>query len=207
MNSETISACWKIWFYLKLESPPAWTQETYRPRRIKYSICCLVPGGTPAGGIPIPPGGGYPTSDNPHQTWLGGPHLGYPPSDLTRGYPIPTGGYPILGTPIRPSGGYPTLHSRPHQTWPGGTPSLLEEGYPSWLPPVRPLGVVPHLGYPLSDLAGGGLPISARGYPTLGTPGCTWPGYPPAGPGWGTPRWTRLGIPPDWTDRQTRVKT
>ena len=27
------------------ESPPAWTQEAYRPQRIKYSICCPIPGG------------------------------------------------------------------------------------------------------------------------------------------------------------------
>ena len=35
------------------ESPPAWTQETYRPRRIKFSICCPVPGGTPCRGVPL----------------------------------------------------------------------------------------------------------------------------------------------------------
>ena len=40
------------------ESPPVWTQEAYRPRRIKYSICCSVPG---VGGIPC--GGGPPWLD------------------------------------------------------------------------------------------------------------------------------------------------
>ena len=33
-------------FLNKQESPPAWTQEVYRPRRIKYSICCPTLGGT-----------------------------------------------------------------------------------------------------------------------------------------------------------------
>ena len=33
--------------FVKQESPPAWTQEAYRPPHIKYSICCLIPGGVP----------------------------------------------------------------------------------------------------------------------------------------------------------------
>ena len=67
----------------------------------------------------------------------------------------------------------------------GGVPQPGPDGgvYPSqgdtplWVPPVgpghggTPAGGVPHLRYPLSDLAGG--------YPTLGTP--------PVGPGWGVP--------------------
>ena len=50
---------------------PAWTQEAYRPRRIKYSICCAILGG---GGYPIPgwryPNHGYP----PPPSWLGTSH-------------------------------------------------------------------------------------------------------------------------------------
>ena len=73
------------------ESPPAWTQEPYRPRRIKYSICFPKWGypnsPPPAGGTPrpgltggylrwgTPPGRGYP----PTRSDSGAPEVRYPP--------------------------------------------------------------------------------------------------------------------------------
>ena len=66
--------------YGSQESPPAGKQEAYRPPRIKYSICCPIPGGgggrvgTPLSrihlaGVPPPPSG---------------PGRGTPCLDLTR---------------------------------------------------------------------------------------------------------------------------
>ena len=84
--------------FYKQESPPAWTQEAYRPLCSKYSLCCpnWVPprGGTrtPPGGVPgppkgvpgqVPPGGGYP--DPPR----GGTQSGTPPGGGTRTPPPP----------------------------------------------------------------------------------------------------------------------
>ena len=64
----SVSKCSK--FYLKQESPPAWTQEAYRPRRIKYSICYPVRGG-------VPPPVGVPPLPGP--MWGGVPEVWYPP--------------------------------------------------------------------------------------------------------------------------------
>ena len=58
-------------YCVQQESPPAWTQEAYRPRHINYSICCPVPGG---GEVPHPRWGGG----------QGGPNLtGVPPCGQT----------------------------------------------------------------------------------------------------------------------------
>ena len=65
------------------ESPPAWTQESYRPHRIKYSICCpiwVVP--TLVGGVHTLAGRCLP--------WLGGTYLGWGVSILAMGWGIPT---------------------------------------------------------------------------------------------------------------------
>ena len=84
------------------ESPPTWTQEAYlRKRRIKYYICCPVPGvgGTPAGGYPTlgttPIG---PGQRIPHYCWDWYPTLGTP---IRPGWevPHPCWGYPTSGTP------------------------------------------------------------------------------------------------------------
>ena len=114
-----------------------------------------------AGGVPLL--GGTPLWVPHGQTWPGGthargvPHLGYPPSDLTRGYPC-QGGYPTSGTsPSDLAGGYPCwgylTSGTPCQTWSGG-------------PPVW----VPHLGYtPITP--GWGVPLAGRGTPLLVTDG------------------------------------
>ena len=98
--------------------PPCWTWLRDTQRGVPHLRYPLV---RPGWGVPQP--GGTPTSDTPPcQTWLGIPHLGYPPSDLAGGYP---------------DGGVPPPRVPPHQTWPGGTPpqvpplsSDLAGGYP-----------------------------------------------------------------------------
>ena len=125
------------------ESPPAWTQEAYRPPCSEYSFCCPTrvppPGwypdlGTPSpqGGVPRPrypppPGGGYPD--------LGPPQGGYP--DLST---PPWGGYPDLGTPPRggtrtsvppPWGGVRVPPRLPH-----GILGNVAKHYGIWVPPL-----------------------------------------------------------------------
>ena len=62
-----------VWKHLKQESPPAWTQEAYRPPCSKYSLCCPNwvppprPGSPPPARVSRPP---------PGWTWQGTP----PPS-------------------------------------------------------------------------------------------------------------------------------
>ena len=92
---------------IKQGSPPAWTQEAYRPPLIKYSMCCPVRGG---GGIPW---AGTPLAGvTPFQTWLGGVLWAGPPG---WGTPLSWPGWG--GTPWWAPPGYGT----PILTWPGGT--------------------------------------------------------------------------------------
>ena len=133
---------------MKQESPPAWTQEAYRPPCIEYSFCCptWVPPPHPdlAGGVPWSgtPWAGYP----PILTWPGGvPDQGTPPGQATpqAGYPpILTwpGGVPDQGTPCQgtPPTGYP----------PAGYPPQLDLAV--YTPPPAGPGRVP----PWLDLAG-----------------------------------------------------
>ena len=100
------------------ESPPAWTQEAYRPPCSKYSLCCpnWVP---PRQGTPQP---GYPLARVP-------PQPGYPPSQGT-----PPGRVPPARVPPWP--GY-----LPGWTW-QGTPRLphgirgnVAKHYGIWVPP------------------------------------------------------------------------
>ena len=61
---------------IQQESPPAWTQEAYRPPCSEYSFCCptrVPPRGVPDPGTP-PGGSGYPPG--------GGTWPGYPPRCL-----------------------------------------------------------------------------------------------------------------------------
>ena len=158
----------------KPESPPAWTQEAYRPQRIKYSICYPRWGTSPRPGLT---GGGYPRWGTPSQVWWGWglPEVGYPlgrgtPSQVRQG--VPKVGYP----PARSDGGvpevgYPLAGVPPSQVWWGGT----------WG------GVPPGRGTPQPGLTGGVPKV----------------GYPPAGPGWGTPHLdlARVSPPPQGVDR------
>ena len=108
------------------ESPPAWMQEAYRPRHIKYSICCSVLGG---GGLPHPCRGCTPPQVPPVLTcWGGTPclQMGYPPFWTWPGYPpSDLAGVPShldLAGVIPPHGiwlGYPLL---PIWTCPGYCP-------------------------------------------------------------------------------------
>ena len=73
----------------KQESPPAWTQEAYRPPCSKYSLCC--PNWVPPPAR-VPPRAGYPLARVPP---LAGylPWPGYPPGQGTP----PTGCPPLAG--------------------------------------------------------------------------------------------------------------
>ena len=97
------------------------------------------------------------------------PHLGKYPGEIQVG-----------GTPARPNLGYPCQRGYPNVgvPWPGGTPPE-----------------VPHLGYPLSDLAGGYLNWRGTlmgGYPTSATPPVRlgWVGYPDGGYPTSDNRWS-----------------
>ena len=173
-------------FIKKQESPPAWTQEAYRPRRIKYSIC-YPRWGTPRWGNPqpgvmgylrwVPPIGwlpsGYPLWGPPGQVWQGGTWGGVPPVGVP---PVRSnGGYLRWGTPVS---GYPLARSD------RGVP---EVGYPPvGVPPVRSNGGylrygTPCQGTPWPALIGGylrwGTPL--LGYPQARSNGGTQGGVPP----------------------------
>ena len=102
-------------YSLELESPPAWTQEAYRPPCSEYSFCCPTR---------VPPPGGYLTRVPP----LGGYLTRVPPRGGTR--TPPRGGYPVRGGtwPGYPPGGvrYPpaSWHSGKccKALWDMGTP-------------------------------------------------------------------------------------
>ena len=92
-------------FNTKQESPPAWTQEAYRPPCSEYSFCCptrVPPPGGGGGGVPdlgTPPGG-VPDPGTPPPRGGGGTWPGYPPLPPGGG-----GGVPDPGTPPPPPGG------------------------------------------------------------------------------------------------------
>ena len=99
------------------ESPPAWTQEAYRPPCSKYSLCCpnWVP---PRQGTPHPAGPGR--VPPPSWTWQGTPPAGYPPSRVPP--QLDLAGYP------------PQLDLTGYPPWQGNPPPQLDlAGYP---PPV-----------------------------------------------------------------------
>ena len=134
----------------KQESPPAWTQEAYRPQRIKYSIS-------------FPRWGTLPSNCTPSQAWWGVPEVGYPqaevpPSQVWWGYPnwsTPWQGYPPARSDESTQGGVPLARSdrgylrwgtpwegTPSQVWWGGYPAgWTWLGYhpPSWTWPGYPL--------------------------------------------------------------------
>ena len=125
--------CNKNYIIHKQASPPAWTQEAYRPPRSKYMLCCCSWGNPPPRPDMGPGWGGYPHSADG----------GYPHPDLGRGYPYPDlgpglgGGASWTWDGVPPpswiwDGGIPLSW-----TWDGGTPSHPgpEVGYPP-LPPV-----------------------------------------------------------------------
>ena len=215
----------KYWPNFVQESPPAWTQEAYRPPRTKYSLCwCVCVGG--AGGTPSTHGGGYPSRPGqggyPIQSWPGGYPIqswwGVPPTSQT--WPGGLGGFP----------GYPPII----QTWPGGDtphhPDLargtlvtLRSSKPGW---GSTLGAPPTIktwpGYP-SSRSGWGVPPTIMTWPGYPPSIQTWLGYPPPSrpgqgtlpppsrPDWGTPP-SRPGwdTPPPievWTDKQTENST
>ena len=92
--------------------PPAWTQEAYQPRRIKYSICYPRWGTPPQPGLTGVTRGGYSLAGVPPRSGLMGvPKVGYPQPGLTGGT---QGGVPP-GRLDRPNGGYLRWGTPPHQ--------------------------------------------------------------------------------------------
>ena len=194
------------------ESPPAWTQEAYRPP------ASLSPD-LPTGGYPHPVSmGRVPTSSldggYPYPTNRGVPPSsldGVPPSSLDRGYPP---SIPDRGTPSSLDGGYSHLvpmggtniQSWPNLTWPdlrrGYTLSWPQKGVPPTWPgkgdstPSWPEKEVP----PVLTWEGVPLVLTWEGgtsHADLGR------GYPPCCPDRSTPHWLdestlppRLGL--DW---------
>ena len=115
-------------YFWKQESPPAWTQEAYRPWRIKYYSVGVpvhgqvrLGGGVPRWGTPLArSNGGYLRWSTPHQ-----------------GTPLPglIGGYPCQGTPHLDLAGVPPLPGPGRGTPPPGPgqgtpPSWTWPGYP-----------------------------------------------------------------------------
>ena len=68
-------------FYAEQESPPAWTQEAYRPPCSKYSLHVVLTGYPPR--VPTPPGQGTPPAR------VTPPGQGTPPRLDLAGYPPP----------------------------------------------------------------------------------------------------------------------
>ena len=103
------------------ESPPAWTQEAYRPPCSKYSLCCpnWVP--PPGQGTPparVPPSQSTPLARVPPSQ--GTPHQGTPPARVAP---------PSQGTP--PSG-----PGRVPPPWlPHGILGNVAKHYGIWVPP------------------------------------------------------------------------
>ena len=179
-----------IFLFQTQESPPAWTQEAYRPRRIKYSTRGGVSPsppparcdrgyprwGTPSRGTPWPglrgvPGVGYPlTRGSPQPGPMGGTWGGVPPSQVWQGRGYPRWG-PLAGVP-----------------WSG-----LTVGYPRWGTP-RPGPTVEYMGWG-TPLPGVPPARSKGGYPRWGTP---WQGYPLL---------DLAGVPPLCVDRQNDGQT
>ena len=201
------------------ESPPAWTQEAYRPRHIKYSIC-YPRWGTPPIGVPparshsggtwggVPPSGYPPSQGTPQPGLMGGMQGGVPPS----GYPWPglmgvaKVEYPPVEVPPGPGlmggtqGGVPLLRyplaMSDGGTW-GGVPPCQDTSWPG------PMGGT-----------WGGVPHRGRYPPHQGTPNQVWwrDRYQRWGtPCWGTPQLAGPGKGPPlrqvWTDKQSETIT
>ena len=98
---------------LQQESPPAWTQEAYRPPCSEYSFCCPTW---------VPPPAGYP----PHPDLAGGYPVRYPPGGVPS--QVPPGGVTQSGTPPGVPGQVPQVPGQvptpqgvvPSQVPPGG---------------------------------------------------------------------------------------
>ena len=77
---------WTKFIFLTQESPPAWTQEAYRPSCSEYSFCCsiLVDPPLPSPTNPPPPRSGPQLADPP--TFPAG---WTPPSPFSAGWPPP----------------------------------------------------------------------------------------------------------------------
>ena len=137
-----------VWNFIQQESPPAWTQEAYRPLCSKYSLCCpnWVP--PPGGQVRVPPPGGGQVRVPPR----GGSGPGTPPGGGGCQVRVPPQGGWGLGT--SPRGGCQV------QVPPGGVrsrypPGGVRSGYPG--------GVRSR--YPPGGSGPGTPPYQGSGYP------------------------------------------
>ena len=101
------------------ESPPAWTQEAYRPPRSKYTLCCSSWGYLHLNQGPILEWG-------TPKSW---PGMGYLPSWPEMRYPQ---SWPEMGVPTCPDLGWgtpfwPEMGYSPMLTWDGGTPHCQQD--------------------------------------------------------------------------------
>ena len=144
--------CWVTKRFLQQESPPAWTQEAYRPQ------CSRSWKGTYLSW-------GVPTFSRGYIPWPGGTYLGLGVSTLAWGY-LPW----LWGCP-------PWLWG--YLPWPGGTylglgVSTLAWGYLPWLWGFPPWPGVPTFPWEYPPWPGGYLPWPEE-YPTLARMGCPTP--------------------------------
>ena len=131
-----------VWnrIFCKQESPPAWTQEAYRPPCSEYSFCCPTWVPPQQGTPPSWPGRGgtwpgYPPARVP-PLWPGYPLAGYPPGQGTPRQGTPQPGSPQQGTPLAGPGRVPPQLdlTRVPPPWPGYPPSWTWQGTPPAAP-------------------------------------------------------------------------
>ena len=175
----------EMWSENIQESPPAWTQETYRLPCSEYSFCyptsvppLLVQRGVPYLGTPpagYPPGRvppiltwgtlpGYPPRQGtPVLTWLGGTLPGYP---FRQGTPwSDLVGSPWQGTPPSWLGRVPpppswTWLGTPRRCLPHGILRNVAKHYGIWVPPLRCLPMA--FWVMLQSIMGYGYPPPSR---------------------------------------------
>ena len=94
------------------DSPPAWTQEAYRPLRGKHMFCYHR-----WGGVPTLVGERVPTLVGGYLLWWGGTYPGRGGTYPGGGVPTLAGGYIPWWGGTYPGGGVPTLVGG---TYPGG---------------------------------------------------------------------------------------
>ena len=126
------------------ESPPAWTQEAYRPRRIKYSICFPKWGqvrwgypkwGTHEQGVP------QARSDRGYPRWVTS-QQGYPLGWTWLGYSLPRPGRGTLLGVDRQIDGWMDRH-----VWKHYLPVVLRTRSVKWI-----VIICPQIGQPLYTL-------------------------------------------------------
>ena len=127
INSTTVNPYFNSnhsrWSFIEQESPPAWTQEAYRPPCREYSFCCPILADPPPRVDLIPPAG----PDPPSWTW--------PPPSWTW-LPLAGPDPPCWTWPPPPAGPDPS----PGWTWPPPNWTWPPRGWTEDWPPPPPRG-------------------------------------------------------------------